>query len=59
MSLGGYSNYEIARVIGVHPDTVSCKRRGIETGIKKGAYNNLPEHLRATDDLFDIEKVND
>lgn len=53
MSLGGKSNSEIAYALSIHPDTVSCKRRAIEKGIKKGAYNNLPDHLKATGDLFD------
>ena len=53
MSLAGKSNFEIANVLGIHPATVSCKRRDMEKGIKKGAYNNLPDHLRATGDLFE------
>ena len=53
MRMVGRSNYTISAVLGVHPDTVSCKWRAIQKGIAKGAYNNLPESLNATGDLFE------
>ena len=54
MKMSRNSNAQIAAVIGVHPDTVSCKWRDIQKGIAKGAYRNLPDHLSVTGDLFEF-----
>lgn len=53
MKLQGNNNYSISQVLGIHPATVSCKWTAIKKGIAKGAYNNLPEHLNASHDLFE------
>ena len=53
MKIHGNNNYAISQVLGIHPDTVSCKWSAINRGIAKGAYNNLPKHLNASGDLFE------
>lgn len=52
MKMAGHTNAAISAVIGVHPDTVSNKYSAIVKGIDKGAYNNLPDTLRLSGDLF-------
>lgn len=52
MKLAGNGNYAISQVVGIHPDTVSNKWTAIQKGIAKGAYNNLPDTLNSTGDLF-------
>lgn len=53
MKLEGKTNYQISAVLGIHPDTVSCKYSDLKRGIAKGAYNNLPIEMRSTGDLFE------
>lgn len=52
MKHDGRSNAAIAAALSIHPATVSCKWRDIRKGIAKGAYNNLPDDLCVTGDLF-------
>lgn len=54
MKMHGNNNYAISQVLGIHPDTVSNKWTAIQRGIAKGAYNNLPDHLSDSGDLFAI-----
>jgi len=52
MKLNKHSNNEIAAALGIHPDTVSNKWTAIQSGIGKGAYNNIPGHVSFNLDLF-------
>lgn len=52
MRMEGKSNQAIGHTLSIHPATVSCKWRAIQKGIAKGAYNNLPDDLCTSKDLF-------